>query len=427
MENTIQHPWSPLQKGAFRLVFLYLLCYIIPFPMTAIPVFGLALEEGASQGWHLLVAPVSRILLGAPAELNTTGSGDTTWNYVLLAVQLSLAALGVLVWTLIDRCPDRRYSTWQFWLRVFVRYYLAYVLLSYGFFKLIKTQFPFPPLTHLTRPLGEASPMGLAWDFMGYSVGYNWFTGGLEVLGGLLLLFRRTTVLGALVVVGVMSNVVAMNFCFDIPVKLYSTHLLLLAVFLLLPDARRLTRFFLLNQPVEASRTGGRLLPKWKPSVEYGLKAILVACILFSTISTPWQAWTQRSGPQARPPLYGLYTVEYFARNDSVQPPSSTDTRRWKRIVLSEWGRARIDRMDDSAQACTYQTDTSAHTLRLLPRADSLPQTTWQYALLHDAALELRGNMEGDTIVMRLKRFDETAFPLISRGFHWINETPLNR
>jgi hypothetical protein len=38
----------------------------------------------------------------------------------------------------------------------------------------------------------------------------------------------------------VLANIVALTFCYDVPVKLYSSHLLLMAVFLVAPDLRRL-------------------------------------------------------------------------------------------------------------------------------------------------------------------------------------------
>ena len=37
----------------------------------------------------------------------------------------------------------------------------------------------------------------------------------------------------------VMTNVVILNFCYDVPVKLYSSELLLMAVLLFAPHARR--------------------------------------------------------------------------------------------------------------------------------------------------------------------------------------------
>lgn len=57
--------------------------------------------------------------------------------------------------------------------------------------------------------------MGLLWNFIGASAAYTIFTGVAEVLGGLLLVARRTALLGALVCIGVMSNVVLLNFSYD--------------------------------------------------------------------------------------------------------------------------------------------------------------------------------------------------------------------
>jgi hypothetical protein len=60
----------------------------------------------------------------------------------------------------------------------------------------------------------------------------------------MLLATRRTATAGALVMVAVMSNVVMLNFCFDVPVKLASTHLLVFALVIAAPDARRLWSVF---------------------------------------------------------------------------------------------------------------------------------------------------------------------------------------
>ena len=64
-------------------------------------------------------------------------------------------------------------------------------------------------------------------------------------MGGTLRYFRRTTTLGALIVAFVMTNVVMLNFCYDVPVKLFSLHILAFALFLVAPDAKRLVTFFL--------------------------------------------------------------------------------------------------------------------------------------------------------------------------------------
>jgi hypothetical protein len=47
----------------------------------------------------------------------------------------------------------------------------------------------------------------------------------------------------------VLADIVALNFCYDVPVKLYSSHLLPMAVFLGTPDLRRLLNLMVWNRP----------------------------------------------------------------------------------------------------------------------------------------------------------------------------------
>ena len=90
---------------------------------------------------------------------------------------------------------------------------------------------------------------------MGASESYNVFTGAGEILGGLLLTTRRTTLLGAIVSLGVLGHVAMLNFSYDVPVKLFSLHLLAMAVFLIAPDLRRLATMFLMIR-ISCSSTG---------------------------------------------------------------------------------------------------------------------------------------------------------------------------
>jgi hypothetical protein len=68
----------------------------------------------------------------------------------------------------------------------------------YGAAKVFKSQFPDPPASRLLEPLGEMSPMGLLWSFMGASEAYTVFGGLAETIPAILLMFGRTTLLGAL-------------------------------------------------------------------------------------------------------------------------------------------------------------------------------------------------------------------------------------
>ena len=115
---------------------------------------------------------------------------------------------------------------------------------------------------------------------MGYSTPYNLFTGLLETLGGLLLLFKRTRLLGAMIVIVVMSNIVMLNFSYDVPVKLFSLHLLVMTVFIIAPDVKRLLNFLVYNKGVQSEEM--RLVysaTKWKLLYVAG-KGLFIAHVL---------------------------------------------------------------------------------------------------------------------------------------------------
>jgi hypothetical protein len=81
--------------------------------------------------------------------------------------------------------------------------------------------------------------------FRGSFPAYKIFAGCAETLGGLLLILPRTATLGALVCLADLTQVFVLNMMYAVPVKLFSFHLILFAVFLLAPGARRLVNFFL--------------------------------------------------------------------------------------------------------------------------------------------------------------------------------------
>ena len=168
-------------------------------------------------------------------------SGDTTMAYLTLLNYFVLALLLATTWTvLLRRIPSRNASVDL--LRTYLRYVLALAMLGYGLAKvnMAGNQFPEVNEYRLNNTWGETSPMGLVWGFMGASRPYTIFAGMGEVVAAALLIWRHTALLGAIVAVAVMTNVVMLNYCYDVPVKIDSTHLTLMGLLILVPDARRL-------------------------------------------------------------------------------------------------------------------------------------------------------------------------------------------
>ena len=177
-----------------------------------------------------------------------SGSGDKTFDWVLAFCLLVIAAVITLVWSILDRRRNN-YVTFHKWFRLALRFALASEMFLYGLDKVIPLQMPFPYLTRLLEPYGNFSPMAVLWSSIGASRSYEIFAGCAETLGGILLLTPRTTTLGALVCLADMIQVFMLNMTYDVPVKLFSFHLILFSLFLLAPDARRMSTSSLLSVP----------------------------------------------------------------------------------------------------------------------------------------------------------------------------------
>ena len=418
--------WSQSKKILFRFLCVYVVLYALSHP------FGVPLGEFILEYynllWDSLVPWVGEHVLRLSYEITVkpAGSGDTTYNYVQILSMVVLSGFLCLLWSLADRKRDNCTKLF-YWLCVSVRYYLAVVLLSYGFIKVFKVQFPFPHLERLITPYGESSPMGLLWAFMGYSTPYTVFAGLGEVLGGALLFFRRTTTLGALVVIGVMSNVVMLNFGYDVPVKLFSVHLLLMGGFLVAPDVRRVVGVFVLNQPASAAALSAPFSRRWMNRGRMVVKVVLIGYVIFTQISDGLEAKEKWGDNRPKPALYGLYEVETFVHNGDTLAPLITDTVRWRKMIVDWEGFVGIKMMDDQIARYAFEPDTVACTITMYTRADTTQKSVLHYERPALDELVVEGVLQGDTLSVHMKQFDLQQFTLVDRGFHWINEYPFNR
>ena len=165
---------------------------------------------------------------------------------------LIVAVVATVLWSVFDRRREN-YVELHKWFRLFVRFALASAMFEYGMTKVIPTQFPAPSLETLVTPAGDLTLSALLWTSIGSSPAYQIFTGVIEVLGGILLLVPRTTMLGAILSMAAMLQVFVLNMTYDIGLKLVSFHLIVLALFLLAPEIPRLLDFFVRHRPTGTS------------------------------------------------------------------------------------------------------------------------------------------------------------------------------
>jgi uncharacterized membrane protein YphA (DoxX/SURF4 family) len=431
IEQTREIPrWSLATRIVFRFFFVYLGLYslvtqvfggLFPIPNVEIPDLGSLWPMRQIIFWT--AAHVFRIR--HPLVYSGSGSGDKTFDWIESFCLLVISALITAIWSYLDRKREN-YVTLHKWFRLFIRFALASELILYGMDKFVPLQMPFPYLTTLVEPYGNFSRMGVLWASIGSSTSYEIFAGCAELLGGILLIFPRTTTFGTLVCMADLTQVFMLNMTYDVPVKLFSFHLILMSYFLLVPEFSRLANFFFLRRTVGPSaqpplfRTPGANRIAFAAQVTFGI--ILVGMNAYGN----WGGWHKYGGGSPKSALYGIWNVEQFSIDGQIRSPLLNDYDRYRRVIFDLSNFAAFQRMDDSFTAFGASIDANAKTITLTKRADKKWRATLTYVRPAQDRLILDGTLDNHIVHMQLQLFDRNKFMLVNRGFHWIQEYPFN-
>lgn len=406
--------WPLWKRIGFRFLFVYFVVYLFPAPLDYVPFVG----DHLMIWWNAIWRAFARPFVHGVVATGPNGSGDGVWGYARIATFAGIAALATLIWSVLDRRRPNYVRLHQY-LHAYVRLMLAVAMLDYGVQKVIPAQFRPPPLDRLLQTYGSSSPMGILWTFMGASMAYTKFAGAMEVLAGLLLIPRRTALLGALVTIGMMSNIVALNLFYDVPVKLYSLHLLMTAVFLAAPDLRKLLDFFVLR-PAE---------PLFPTRALQVTAVVLSMLVVLTTVylSAKESLVAVRKGNAARSPLRGIWNVDVLDVDGIPRPPLVTDSTRWRRLVFDVPTRSSIFLMNDERLRYKTEIDPKTQSLTFVNVFDRQDKFGLTYSRLDATTLQVDGLVAGRKIHAVCKLADEQPYLLLTRGSHWINEQPFNR
>ncbi|MBZ5508247.1 MAG: DoxX family protein [Acidobacteriia bacterium] len=419
--------WNMATRIAFRLIFAYEILYSFPYPLSLLPwsdkVFGwyntLFVKMTLWTGDHVLH-------LNKSLAHSFNGSGDSLFSWVQNLVMLMIAVAAAVVWTLLDR-KRTNYRAMQEWLWLYVRIVLGATLMAYGSFKVIKTQFPDLFLWRLLEPYGDSSPMGLLWTFMGYSKTYNMFTGLVEFVGGALLFVPRLTTLAALISIGAMGNVFILNMSYDVPVKIYSFNLLLMGVYLIAPEGRRLLNVFVLNRTAEPVVHPPLFRKKWLNWAMLGLQLALLVYLGSTQLYQSYKRYIETGDGSPKPPYYGFYNVDEFVVDGQVHPPVFSDEARWRRVTFDRFNLVGVVLAGGPVQRYRIKLDQSKKNLELTKSGDDTWKAKFTLEQPSPDMLTLNGEMDGKKIQAKLHKVDLKGFLLYDRGFHWINDSPYNR
>jgi hypothetical protein len=422
--------WHAVTRVAFRFGFLYFGLYVLTTQMLGglwiIPKFGPP-DMGAT-GWMkgTIVWTATHLFhVHSQYVTNSTGSGDKTIDWIHAFLLLVFSAAATIVWSIVDR-RRANYVTLHKWFQVFMRFAAGTTMVGYGMVKAIPLQMPAPPLTRLLEPYGNFSPMGVLWYSVGASFPYERFAGAMELTAAALLFVPRLSMLGAMVLVADSVQIFTLNMTYDVPVKLFSFHLILIGLYLLAPEMRRLLNVLVLDRAVGPS--GLPPLAR-RRGVRWTLTAAQVAFggyVLVTALVQARQSFATFGAGAPKPPLYGIWTVEKMEENGIERAPLVTDYGRWRRVIVQNATTMMFWRMDDTFVGFPAKVDPAARSIALTS-ADKQSIGALTYAQPTPDVLVLDGDLNGRKVHLETRLFDKNRFLLLSTGFHWIQERPFNR
>jgi hypothetical protein len=324
-------PWKGHEKIAFRLFFIY-------FFLQAVPLDWKFYRELFSTDWtHLHYGAIFNLAHYSPSW----SSGPQ--NYTDWGVLFGIAIVGALIWTYIDSKSHQasNYGKGYYWIRVIARYRLAIGIIAYGFIKLFPLQAPFPSLSNLNTNYGDFTRWKLFSLSLGVVPSYESFLGLVEIIGGLLLFYRRSASVGAFIIAIFLGNVFMSNLAYGGGDQVYSLYLISLALFILSYDVPRLADLLVFQRPASPNRFKPLLTEKWQYRGRLVLKTVF---IFFFVI---FYGFKTRSGYSKDPYQFpvtkglngasGLYNVSFFRINKDTLAYSKTDSVRWQDLVFEKW------------------------------------------------------------------------------------------
>ncbi len=447
-------PWSIFRKFAFRFAFIFFILFIVLLDWSINPVLSYFYYKGGlAEFLDIIIAWTGKYIFHVPYTIISpydSQHNDRTYIYLLYFIFAMVAILGTIIWSALDR-KRTNYETLYYWLTTIIRYYLAFTLFLFALEKFFKMQFSDLGLYTLTEPVGNLTPMNLAWSFFGYSYGYNIFMGIAES-AALLLLFRRTMTFGAILTMVTLANVIAVNFSFDVHAKIYPTALFVMTLTLLIPHLNRLFKFFFTNQTTSLPVIQAPVIKKrWINISKSALKLLLIGYfIIFSIKDYIYYKHRKdsREMNKNQSGISGIYDVHTFViNNDTI---SNGNSLRWNQIVMGG-GRERIRLKGDSIAYI----DLSIGKKEILVYGDKINlaikeqeiynelglqesmkidvdsilvarqiKNRFQFELIDSTTLLLKGRIKNDSVFITAKRKSTVIkdFRLIKNGFHWITE-----
>lgn len=329
--NQTQKPlraWKNYEKVILRFFLIYFLILILPVDWKFYKEL-FSIQWGAFNYGDIfhLSRYTTRFFSGGPSFAD--------WG-----VSALIALIGTLVWTLLEK-KERDYYKLQYILRVVLRYRLALAVIAYGFIKLFPLQSPYPSLSNLNTAYGDFTTWKLFSLSLGVVPSYESFLGFVELLAGVLLLFKRTTTIGAFIIISFTGNVVLSNLAYEGGEVVYSLFLVSIALFLVVYDLPRLYNLLVVEKPTIPNYYKPVFATVKAKNTRLVLKSAFIAVFVLFFGYITFDGYTGGVNKYPNTPgladASGIYNVKIFRVAGDTLAYSSKDPVRWEDVVFEEW------------------------------------------------------------------------------------------
>ena len=260
-----------------------------------------------------------------------TNQLSETVQYIIFFGMMGVPALIAIIYSIYWHRKEKRSAINSLvrhaWLRAMIRYWLALEIATYGFAKILRTQFAHSYYRDDT-PAGDLSGFNLTWNYFSYSYTMTVIIAMVQIIGACLLLFRKTTLLGVTILLPVMLNILLINVFYNIALGAFINSVLfsVALIYLLLLQWKPLKEIYLHSVSI---------LPEIKIGIWKRLLQVLCIGGAFMII----YSYVLRD---EHSPLEGKWKIVSLQKNGVAVKEGAwlTDSTAWSNAYFETYGRA---------------------------------------------------------------------------------------
>jgi hypothetical protein len=330
--------WTKTQKIAFRIAFIFFLLF--SFPLDTGFYRMIFHFDYARLNYRDLTEVVAFF---NPQFINIFSASGFFGlaSYVNYPFILFIAIIGGIIWTSIDK-KTKSYNLLYYWLRVFARYRVAYAGIGWGYKKLFVMQMPREYEGLWNTELIDFFAKRLYWEAISVVPRYEVFLGFAEFIGGFLLLFRRTTGIGAAITLVVFGNIAISNHAYDIGEQVPSAAMAMLSIFILWKDIPGIWSLMVKEQDTQIVHYYPKFKIAWQKYTRLAIKCLfnfvfVVLFFIFEVYGYTHNDFYKIPNTPGLKDATGFYEVTAFKLNNKLIPYAPQDSIRWHDVTFEDW------------------------------------------------------------------------------------------